>query len=387
MIRFSKSFTTWFNWNIFCALNAFSQQRHNKCDQSDQVHGNRTNKAIQWLERQQFKRRQKSVRRKKRNEWNSSERQANGRVSGNETWQANNNLLSKCARRIGARISNAKECIVNSTTIYSHLERLCKMHFKIIKGIIEYIKLSEDRTITTGAAVLQTNLQSQRWRKKKKYEQQQYNNNMINSLSQCHRTLTSMECSAKNAVFGIKQNEKQKLAFYLALLIHHVKELNMYAWHFMWIGFFVPSFSLIAVRIAHSKHIIQLHRESYIAFDAPFVFPQFTPFQLHHWWWQKVHKNKTTNGTETMPRSNRGEKRHSAHGTKLTKKNGKWSIKCVYYCRLAISFRNLSPLHYMCGIRFSKCIIICQPEKLWQSRTFARATNICHIMQKCAHIV
>lgn len=167
MIRFSKSFTTWFNWNIFCALNAFSQQRHNKCDQSDQVHGNRTNKAIQWLERQQFKRRQKSVRRKKRNEWNSSERQANGRVSGNETWQANNNLLSKCARRIGARISNAKECIVNSTTIYSHLERLCKMHFKIIKGIIEYIKLSEDRTITTGAAVLQTNLQSQRWRKKR----------------------------------------------------------------------------------------------------------------------------------------------------------------------------------------------------------------------------
>lgn len=36
------------------------------------------------------------------------------------------------------------ECIVNSTTIYSHLERLCKMHFKIIKGIIEYIKLSDD---------------------------------------------------------------------------------------------------------------------------------------------------------------------------------------------------------------------------------------------------
>lgn len=40
--------------------------------------------------------------------------------------------------------SNAKECIVNSTTIYSHLERLCKMHFKIIKGIIEYIKLNDD---------------------------------------------------------------------------------------------------------------------------------------------------------------------------------------------------------------------------------------------------
>lgn len=101
---------------------------------------------------------------------------------------------------------------------------------------------------------------------------------MINSLSQCHRTLTSMECSAKNAVLVAQENEEQKLAFYLALLIHHVKELNMYAWHFMRTAFLPSSFCWLAVCIAHSKHIIQLHRESYIAFDAPFVFPQFTPF-------------------------------------------------------------------------------------------------------------
>lgn len=61
-------------------------------------------------------------------------------------------LLKKSARQIYTtrRMSEPNktaipmECIVNSTTIYSHLERLCKMHFKIIKGIIEYIKLSDD---------------------------------------------------------------------------------------------------------------------------------------------------------------------------------------------------------------------------------------------------
>lgn len=40
--------------------------------------------------------------------------------------------------------SKRKEYIVDSTTIYSHPERLCKMHFKIIKGFIEHIKLNDN---------------------------------------------------------------------------------------------------------------------------------------------------------------------------------------------------------------------------------------------------
>ena len=120
-----------------------------------------------------------------------------------------NNQIGKCVhvewepvhtKQQQQKIAIPKDCIVNSTTIYSHLERLCKMHFKIIKGIIECINLNDDQTIATGAADFQTKIHKISIYTHKKWQEKQQHDQLSFSMPQ-HSDIETVQWKKKVPFF------------------------------------------------------------------------------------------------------------------------------------------------------------------------------------------
>lgn len=118
------------------------------------------------------------------------------------------------------------ECIVNSTTIYSHLERLCKMHFKIIKGIIEYIKLSDDDN--NG---------------RRQHFSNEPNKNSLALSPLCFKNVEHIASWQKNARVLIEGRNKSEWHFMLLYFcITRARRVKELAWYF-----FSPSFVVFSV--------------------------------------------------------------------------------------------------------------------------------------------
>lgn len=249
-----------------------------------------------------------------------------------------------------------KNILFNSTTIYSHPKRLCKIHFKIIKRIIEYIKLSDENDNDDD--------KNERRRLFKRIQKQN------SAYSRCQLPLIyplrHRRCREKCAELKLASKRNKSWHFILRCITDTSCKGTLY----ICMAFFLQ----LPLPLSHSTSTcfasfctFKTHNPIASTFDAT----EWGKRLLFH---HSIHFKRCTN-TLTMAKYNTRIRQQTAktigqhvkiedsvHGTMIQqqqqyththtpewrridkKKNGKWSIKCVYYCRLAISFR-CSALH------------------------------------------